>query len=288
MLVALVFSLALAADPAPPPAAPAVSETAWAASLTDAIMALPDEAARRARINAELAVTTDSTRAAHLGRALSTLLAAREAGGVSDEVLRGRIGLDLLGDVTPTATAGASAGAVAIAMRDMRADEQYRKRAYVLTEDDGGWGVYRVSSGKPVSARTFAHATQDDAVNRRLRTARVASYVGGGVLAGTALVLAYSTAILATDAWLFPDSDFGSVAAVTGIAAAGCAASAAIIPVVTYKRQKDIHNFYDEERARELVDQYDSGLHQQYGAVEPATSVAFVVSPTALGLTGTF
>src|SRR5688500_11246555 len=95
----LVVALAGAAEGGAPVEV-ASSSSSWATDLARELVALPDTEARRLRLARELSQTSDPTRAARVGDALSVVLSAE---GVDREVLHARLVLALRGEAAPVA-----------------------------------------------------------------------------------------------------------------------------------------------------------------------------------------
>ncbi len=73
--------------------------------------------------------------------------------------------------------------------------------------------------------------------------------------------------------------------------AVGCAAGAVGLPVATVRRQGDVHHYYDEARAREVVEGYDATLRQRYGmpsAEVERLDVSVYAGLDGVGVRGTF
>lgn len=281
MLVPLIVLVAEAAD-----GGMDTTQAAWAASLASEVSTLQDTEARRQRLARELSTTSDPERAARIGDALAVVLAAEEA---ETEVLRARLVLALTGESAPVAPPSRPS-----------MEPDYRKRALeVRSAPDGTWDVYRIATGKAVSARTFVAMTEDPALYGRLRRARAFAYVGAGVLGGTALASASLgfLELTANGPYIPETGSFEEIplaerlraAAPYGALAAVCGVTAVVLPVATIRRQGDVHHYYDETRAREVVDDYDADLRHRYGmSATPRVDAALYVSLNGVGLRGTF
>jgi hypothetical protein len=288
VLVAAIVVCAEAAEPGVD-----VTQAQWADALATELVALPDTEARRVRLAGELAATSDPERAARIGDALAVVLAGE---GAEAEVLHARLVLALSGEAAPAAPAAPPA-------RSPLERDYFKRALEVRTAGDGTWEVVRVSTGRPVSARSFADMTDDKPVNGRLRRARVLSYVGAGVLGGCAVISGYMSLNSYFDAAFYsydpydpyaePTRDEHGYTKAVGYAAlgAGCVASAIVLPVATAVRQRDVHHYYDEARAREVVEGYDAELrerHQMPASEAPRLDVWFVAGLDGVGVRGTF
>lgn len=176
-------------------------------------------------------------------------------------------------------------------------EARYLKRALVVDGTGDSWGVYR--NGKAVSAKWLAAETHDEPLNSRLKHARVGAFVATGVLAGGAVVtggaamactMLFVSTNLTYDAYgqeLREPTPYGTYALGFAAGTIVLASGATVIPLVVMGQQRDVTRYYDEARARELVDAYNTELR---GRLTPAASgeVHLWVAGTGVGVAGTF
>lgn len=175
-------------------------------------------------------------------------------------------------------------------------EAKYLKRALVVDGAGDDWAVYR--NGRPVTARWLAANTHDEPLNTDLKAARRGAFIATGVMGGTAIV-AGGTAMACTmlfvassvgGEWAMERTEpppWGTCAVAAGATTLLLAGGATAVPLVVIGEQKDVSRFYDEARARELVDAYNTELRAK---LTPAASgeVHLWVAGTGLGIAGTF
>lgn len=167
---------------------------------------------------------------------------------------------------------------------DIPVGPELQRRAFVVTEADGEWGVYRLVNGDAVTARALAKAAGDEPLATNFRNARVGAYVGGGLLVGGGAMLGM---VAVAGAYLNSGDDSQFTAIFLG--AAGLAMVGVALPIATTSLQNDLHTYYDEDSARAAVEAYHERLRKEsMGHRRRSLRVTPVITPGQLAIAGTF
>lgn len=166
---------------------------------------------------------------------------------------------------------------------DIPIESAIQKRAFVVREVDGEWGVYRYANGDAVTARTLARAARDEPLAARFRGARVGAFVGGGLIAGSGAV--FGLFLVAVARWTGDDSQF----ILPAVGATSLVLVGVALPMATILLQNDLHTYYDEDSARAAVEAYNDRLREESRTLlRRSLHLTPVLTPGGLAVVGSF